>query len=114
MQGSLIISLQAKTPFTKSNNKNVTRSLALPSTTCSQINTAAYQKPATQSSTYVGREASYAVDGWSNGRVGQDEVTCTNKEPDPWWEVDLQSDYIAESVEWFTSKRSVGVMSSCQ
>lgn len=54
---------------------------------------------ARQSSTGYGGEAQRAIDGNTNGAYGSGTQTHTNEnEQNPWWEVDLGSEYPIESV----------------
>ncbi len=55
----------------------------------SGASSAALGMPATQSSTSNAAPASRAVDGDTNGAWSNGSVTHTNKESQPWWEVDL-------------------------
>ncbi len=56
-------------------------------------------KPATQSSTGFGGEASRAVDGNDDGRYTANSVTHTALEDQPWWQTDLGADATVASVE---------------
>lgn len=57
--------------------------------TCPLVNHA-FQKNATQSSTWIGASGSRAVDGNANGNFWQDfSVAHTTWETNPWWQVDL-------------------------
>ncbi|MGJ8653424.1 MAG: Ig-like domain-containing protein [Opitutaceae bacterium] len=56
---------------------------------------------ATQSSTDFDGEAPRAIDGDTNGSYGQDSVTHTTDEAQPWWRVDLGTAYaIDEIIIW--------------
>ena len=48
----------------------------------------AFNKRAYQSSTYNSRDASYAVNGRTEG-LGVNKATCTQQESQPWIEIDL-------------------------
>lgn len=56
-------------------------------------------QPATQSTTGSGGVASRAVDGNTDGFFFRSSVTHTNGDNNPWWEVDLGSDYDITKVE---------------
>ncbi len=58
---------------------------------CSGDQNIAPQGVASQSSTGMEAVASRAIDGVTDGSWGSNSVTHTGHEPDPWWEVDLQS-----------------------
>lgn len=47
---------------------------------------------ATQSSTSLGASAQRAIDGNTDGSWAGESVTHTNRQPHPWWEVDLGTD----------------------
>jgi hypothetical protein len=58
-------------------------------------------KPATQSSTFPGypsANASSAVDGSTDGNFANGSVTATNLDSNPWWQVDLGSSAIINSI----------------
>ena len=55
------------------------------------IGNLALGKPAVQSSTGSGGDASRAVDGNTNGNFAGNSVTHTGSENQPWWQVDLGS-----------------------
>src|SRR5207244_591880 len=62
----------------------------------------ARQGKASQSSTANGGDASKAIDGNTSGKFGDGGQTHTKEnENNPWWEVDLKSDYGIESVVIF-------------
>ncbi|WP_022951675.1 discoidin domain-containing protein [Leucothrix mucor] len=55
-------------------------------------------KPAKQSSTGWGGSASRGVDGNPNGQYNANSVTHTNQDQNAWWEVDLQSVHVLNSI----------------
>ncbi len=68
----------------------------------SAVSNLALNKTATQSSTYQsagGAIASLAVDGNASGNWLDYSVTATNNEPQAWWQVDLGTLQIIQSVE---------------
>lgn len=58
----------------------------------------AYGKVATQSSTNFAGVASRAVDGDTSGNWGGLSVTHTQNESNPWWEVELGSEYAIDDI----------------
>jgi hypothetical protein len=55
-------------------------------------------KSATQSSTFGGMNASRAVDGVTDGVASNNGVSQTNSEAQAWWQVDLGSEKIIDSI----------------
>lgn len=55
-------------------------------------------KRAYQSSTIHGATANRAVDGTSDGLWHNNSISCTHKENQPWWEVDLGAEYEITSI----------------
>lgn len=59
----------------------------------------ALNKTTRQSSIYADTVVSNrAVDGNTNGDWNQSSVSCTNSEENPWWEVDLGSNYYIDNI----------------
>jgi len=58
----------------------------------------ALEKPATQLGEGYYGLASRAVDGNTSGDWYDNSVTCTSKDNDPWWEVDLEETYVISSI----------------
>ena len=66
------------------------------------VQNVALGKPARQSSTAFGAEASRAVDGNTNGLWSLKSVThAILNQPDPWWEVDLGALYNVSEIKLF-------------
>ena len=59
----------------------------------------ALSKAASQSSTASGGVPSRAIDGNIDGDWAQSSVTCTNNEPNSWWQVDLGATYDVSAIE---------------
>ena len=59
----------------------------------------ALQKPAEQSSTDAGRDASRAVDGNTDGIAANDSVAATLSQDEQWWQVDLGAPTNIEKVQ---------------
>lgn len=55
-------------------------------------------RPATQDGTQSGRGAGRAVDGSTDGVLSNGSVSETARRVDPWWEVDLESDYAIDII----------------
>jgi putative heme-binding domain-containing protein len=70
----------------------------------------ARQGKATQSSTAHGGDASKAIDGNTSGKYGDGGQTHTEENvPNPWWEVDLKSEYPIDSIViWNRTDDSLG------
>ncbi len=75
----------------------------------------ALQKIATQSATYDGAIASYAVDGRPNPKIAEVDnydgnfdpkitVTRTKFEDKPWWQIDLRSNNYIDAIEIFNQE----------
>ncbi|TWU37905.1 Xylosidase/arabinosidase [Novipirellula aureliae] len=59
----------------------------------------ALNKAATQSSTAQDAGPGRAIDGETRGKKDDASVTCTNREANAWWQVDLGSDYIIGDIK---------------
>jgi len=53
---------------------------------------------ATQSSTYDNADAARAIDGITDGDYGNDSVTHTQHEENSWWQVDLDNQFVLQTV----------------
>ncbi|WP_025744037.1 carbohydrate-binding protein [Aquimarina pacifica] len=81
----------------------VTKILTVNGTSPPSEDNLALNGTATQSSNHPdgGGEASLAIDENTNGVWGQGSVTRTSNEKDPWWQVDLGSDYVIDTIKVF-------------
>ncbi|MDF7798609.1 family 43 glycosylhydrolase [Pontiellaceae bacterium B1224] len=58
----------------------------------------ALNKTATQSSTAYGAEPGRAIDGQTSSKRADASVTCTEREVNAWWQVDLGEDYFLNEI----------------
>ena len=80
---------------------NGTGSLRLSEVAVYEAENLALHKEADQSSIYEGHDASYAVDGNTDGNFAAGTTTHTNEDQNAWWQVDLGSEQPISYIQVF-------------
>ena len=87
--------------------------MAIKITACVLSDNLAFRKQTEQSSVQYGGVSSRAVDGISNPSYGAGSCTCTGRDYNPWWRVDLgqvepvSEIYLVNMIdEWFFRQNS--------
>ncbi|XP_029307058.1 fucolectin-like [Cottoperca gobio] len=72
--------------------------LAVLGQTCGSGSNLALFGKASQSSTYYGASPQRAIDGNTEGTYGKGSCSCTRRQTNPWWRVDLGKTYKIDTV----------------